>query len=143
MEKGSGLNQKKRVVLSVDSDHISHDVIEQFLRKINVTFLRALSGDEALELLRKEHVDLVLTTTRLPMMSGLELARHIRNPAVYSKFYNNSSSIPIIALHSSYTFDILAREITGLGINDHLAIPVDRNEFVNKVESLLNSLDLE
>lgn len=129
-------NPRQKTVLSVNSDHISHDIAERFLRKSNVRFIRVFDGYEALAFLLTEYVDLVLTSVMLPRMSGFDLAQNIRKPEFYSQFCNNSSSLPIVALSSSqHQYD----EAYSFGINECLIIPVNKEEFVQKVELWLDT----
>ena len=67
-----------RVVLIVDDE-------EAFLLSLedgldlgdDVRLLTAKSGDEALEIMAREHVDLVVTDLRMPGMDGLELIERV------------------------------------------------------------------
>jgi len=131
-------DSRQKAILSVHADSINHDITEAFLKKSNVKVIRAFDGLEALTSLFAEYVDLVLTSVRLPKMSGLDLAQNIRNPEFYSKFCNNSSSLPIVALLSSQH---MHEEAYNAGISECLLIPIPRAEFVQKVELWLNAVD--
>lgn len=132
METGQ---QRRKTILSVHADDISHDVAEAFLKKSNVKVIRAFDGLEALTFLFTEYVDLVLTSVRLPKMSGLDLAQNIRNPEFFNQFCNNSPVLPIVALASSQH---MHEEAYNAGVNECLLIPVQRAEFVQKVELWLS-----
>lgn len=131
-------HQRRKTILSVHADSISHDIAEAFLQKSNVRVIRAFDGLEALSLLFAEHVDLVLTSIMLPKMSGFDLAQSIRNPQFFNRFCNNSSSLPIVALSSS---QYMHEEAYSSGINECLLIPVPRAEFVQKVELWLDAAE--
>jgi len=132
METG---RQRRKTILSVNTDNIIHEITEAFLERSNVKVLRAFNGHEALEFLFAEHVDLVLTSVMLPKMSGFDLAKKCRNPEFFNQFCNNSPSLPIVALLSNrYIYE----EAYDAGINECLLIPVPRAEFVEKVELWLS-----
>lgn len=130
--------QRRKTILSVHVDSVSHDVAEAFLKKSNVKVIRAFDGHEALSLLFVEYVDLVLTSIMLPKMSGFDLAQSIRNPKFFNQFCNSSSSLPIVALSSSQH---MHEEAYNSGINECLLIPVPRAEFVQKVELWLDAAE--
>ena len=65
-------------VLAVDDDQANLDSLERILAREGWRFLRAASGPSALELLRGEPVDVVLTDLMMPGMSGQELLRGVR-----------------------------------------------------------------
>ena len=65
-------------VLAVDDDQANLDSLERIFAREGWSFLRAASGPSALELLRGEPVDVVLTDLMMPGMSGQELLRGVR-----------------------------------------------------------------
>jgi two-component system response regulator PilR (NtrC family) len=65
-------------VLVVDDEEVLQDVLGLLLRKEGFRPLAARSGEEALLLLEKEPVDLVLLDLMLPGLSGMEVLRQIR-----------------------------------------------------------------
>jgi CheY-like chemotaxis protein len=65
-------------VLVVEDDPILAIVASKTLRKLNVPFDLAPSGERALDLVDKHQYDLILMDGRLPGISGCETARAIR-----------------------------------------------------------------
>lgn len=61
-------------ILAVDDEPANLRMLERLLRK-DYRVLTANSGEEALAILRREAVDLILTDQRMPGMSGTELLR--------------------------------------------------------------------
>ena len=65
-------------VLIVDDEEVLQDVLTSLLRKEGHTPVSATTGEEALEVLEREEIDLVLLDLMLPGMHGLQVLRHIR-----------------------------------------------------------------
>ena len=61
-------------ILAVDDEPANLRMLERLFRREH-RVLTANSGEEALELLRKEHVSLIITDQRMPGMSGTEMLR--------------------------------------------------------------------
>lgn len=69
---------EKRTVLFVDDDEQILRSLERGLLDESYNKLFAKSGQEALEILRKEEVHVIVTDMCMPEMSGLELLRTAR-----------------------------------------------------------------
>src|SRR5580658_7842840 len=66
--------------LIVDDSSVMRKIVERALRQAGLdlaTVLEASSGTEALELLRRERVDLILSDINMPQMDGLEFLRQM------------------------------------------------------------------
>lgn len=63
----------EKVILVVDDDPINTQVCSKMLNNDGYKVLTALGSLQALEVLRKERVDLLLTDIRMPLLNGLEL----------------------------------------------------------------------
>jgi two-component system chemotaxis response regulator CheY len=70
-------------VLIVDDSSVMRKIVERSLRQANLTISQvyeAGNGEEALGVLTREKVDLILCDINLPVMDGLEFVKHL--PAV-------------------------------------------------------------
>jgi signal transduction histidine kinase/CheY-like chemotaxis protein len=63
----------EKIILVVDDDPINTQVCSQMLNNDGYKVLTALGSLQALEVLRKERVDVLLTDIRMPLLTGLEL----------------------------------------------------------------------
>jgi DNA-binding NtrC family response regulator len=68
----------KRRILIVEDDEIFLRPLQRSLEVAGYDVLTRSSGEEALELLKNDDADLVLTDKRLPGMEGVELVRRLR-----------------------------------------------------------------
>ncbi|OEU64370.1 MAG: hybrid sensor histidine kinase/response regulator [Desulfobacterales bacterium PC51MH44] len=65
-------------VMVVDDEQDIRDGSERILTRIGLRVLKASRGDEALEMLAKEKVSIVLLDLKMPGMDGMEVLEHIR-----------------------------------------------------------------
>lgn len=68
----------RAVILCVDDEEIPRTLRQMVLAKQGFTVLSAVSAAEALELLDRHHVDIVLTDQMMPGVVGTELAKKLR-----------------------------------------------------------------
>lgn len=83
--------------------------------RFQVTF-EAQNGQEALEILRKEKVDLLITDIRMPIMDGLELLCQAKKEKL----------CPCIVLLSEYSDFSYAKQGIVLGAFDYIVKPIDQ-----------------
>jgi DNA-binding NtrC family response regulator len=69
---------KRMTILIVDDEEVLQDVLTQLVRREGHSTLSARTGEEALEILEREEVDLVLLDLMLPGLSGQQVLREIR-----------------------------------------------------------------
>ncbi len=67
---------KERLLLVDDEDDIL-DFLERVFRKEYILY-RASSGKEALEIIQREPIDILITDQKMPEMTGLELLAEMR-----------------------------------------------------------------
>jgi CheY-like chemotaxis protein len=68
----------------VDDHEIIRSLLERVLRSQGHTVMTAANGPEALALLRKHPIDLVILDVMMPEMIGIEVLEHIKaNPATH------------------------------------------------------------
>ncbi|HEX8698300.1 MAG TPA: hybrid histidine protein kinase/response regulator SinK [Myxococcaceae bacterium] len=116
--------ERKRVLI-VDDESIIRMVFKDLMGKECEVF-EAASAEEALELLQKQPVDLIVTDKNLPGISGLALAQQVRmkNPSAR------------IILMTGYPSLSTTQESLELGIMDYLLKPFDD---IRQVRALIRS----
>ncbi|MCQ6957736.1 hybrid sensor histidine kinase/response regulator [Mucilaginibacter aquariorum] len=79
-------------ILAVDSNELSLIFLKMMTDKWNVKFHGALSGDEALQLIAKEPIQIVLADLNLPGMNAAELVANIKSLKV------SLNKLPVIVI---------------------------------------------
>ena len=120
------MTKKKNTILVCDDDKEIVDAIEIYLSQEGYRILKAYDGLQAVEMLEREDVQLLLIDIMMPKLDGLRATLKIRE----------KSSIPIIIL-SAKSED--ADKILGLniGADDYVTKPYNPLELVARVKSQL------
>lgn len=121
----------KDVVLVVDDDKEIVNSIDIYLRNENVKVLKAYDGREALELIEKEEIHLIIMDIMMPKLDGIRATLKIRE----------SKNIPIILLSakSEDTDKILG---LNMGADDYITKPFNPLELTARVKSQLRRFKL-
>lgn len=108
------MDTQKRI-LAVDDEPNMRRLLEISLRQAGYQALTAANGREALETLKTEQVDLVVSDLHMPGMSGLELLKQMRA---------DSDAIPFIMVTAQGEINT-AVEAMKLGAADYILRPFD------------------
>ena len=66
-------------VMTVDDSATVRKVLEQSLQELGYEVVVAVDGQEALEIIQEEPVDMLVTDLNMPKMNGIELITAVRN----------------------------------------------------------------
>lgn len=113
-------------ILVVDDDKEIAGLIDIYLKNESYRTIKAFNGLDAMEILQKEHIDLVILDVMMPGLDGLAVCRKIRE----------KQATPVMML-SAKSEDM--DKIMGLmmGADDYLTKPFNPLELVARVKSLL------
>ncbi|NVO05912.1 MAG: PAS domain S-box protein [Rhodoferax sp.] len=106
----------KRVLLAED-DAFNREIGNILLQDAGMAVDLAEDGQQALEMVRARHYDLVLMDMQMPLMDGLDATRHIR-------LLPDSASLPIVAMTAN-AFSEDREHCLAAGMNDFLTKPVE------------------
>jgi CheY-like chemotaxis protein len=67
-----------KTILVADNDDINFILVENFLRNCRVKLIRAYNGQEAVNICRSNHVDMVLMDLLMPVMDGFKATEIIK-----------------------------------------------------------------
>jgi len=114
-------------ILIVEDDKELRELFCTVLLKNGYKTTSAKDGVEALDVLDKEYIDLIISDIMMPNMDGFELVRSIRN-ALFS--------LPILMITAKESFEDKQRGFL-LGTDDYMVKPINVNEMVLRVGALL------
>lgn len=118
-------------ILSVDDVKMNLHVFAGLLKPTGVKIDCAESGAECLDMITKNHYDIIFLDHRMPEMDGVETRQRMKDLEG-----NLNIDTPVIALTANAQAG--ARdEYVGLGFTDYLTKPVDASELENMVEKYL------
>jgi CheY-like chemotaxis protein len=114
-------------VLIAEDHPMNQYIIEQTLFNSNINCRIVNNGKEAIDVLRKEHFDLVLMDVEMPVMDGMEATVRIR------KMKNKKlSQIPIIAITAN-AFKEDRQEYLRAGMNDCITKPFTQEQLLSVI----------
>lgn len=114
-------------ILVADDDKHIRMLISAILKNANYTVTTATDGEEALAVLEREHIDLVVLDIMMPKMDGYELTRLIRE---------TDNNLPILMVTAKH---LPADEKKGflVGTDDYITKPIDEDKLLMRIKALL------
>lgn len=114
-------------ILVVEDNMDIHNLIKEILEKENYKILDAYSGTEALMILEKEDVELILLDLMLPGINGEEIIKKVKN-------------IPIIVISAKISPEDKVNVLLN-GANDYITKPFNSEELIARVKVQLRIND--
>ncbi len=118
-------------VLAVDDNLANLRLIELLLKQNGYEAITAQSGIEALTLLKKYPVSIILMDIQMPGMDGIETTQKIRAEACWSQ-------LPIIAL-TAHALPAEKKNILKAGLDDYLSKPIDEQALMSTLDKWLKN----
>ena len=119
----------KPVILVVDDISQNNDLLEAYLAPQGYEIIKAVSGEEALEKLAGNQIDLILLDVMMPGMDGFEVTRRIRQDP-------KTKLMPIILVTALKETEDRIKGIKA-GCDDYISKPFNKMELLARVQSLL------
>ena len=114
-------------LLIVDDEKLIRDVIKTYAELENYETVEAEDGSEALDIVAKEKIDLIILDIMMPKMDGMTFLEKLKS----------NKNIPVIILSArNEEYDKLHG--FDLGIDDYLTKPFSPKELVARVKAILN-----
>jgi CheY-like chemotaxis protein len=118
---------EEATILVVDDEAELREIFSAWLGRKGCRVLTASNGVEALEVLERERIDVLLSDIRMPVMGGVELVREV---------FERKMVIPSIIFVSGFG-DVRPREMYGLGVEALMEKPLSRQDLIRVLEDSL------
>lgn len=115
-------------IMIVDDSISVRQTLADLITDAGYQVVVAHDGIEAVELLRKQPPDLVLSDIEMPRMNGLELVSYIRTSL--------NATLPIIMI-TSRTMQKHRQQAAQAGANDYITKPFDEDALLERIRALL------
>ena len=125
-KRGETKEMEAEKILVVDDNKEIVYSISELLKYEGYEILKAYDGMEALDIMERENVDLILLDVMMPKMNGWEVCREIRQ----------TSKVPIIMLtaKSDESDELMGFD---LGVDEYITKPFSPKILVARVEAIL------
>ena len=114
-------------ILVADDDTHTRMLLKAVLQAENYSVFTAANGEEALAVMDKEHIDLVVLDIMMPKMDGYEFTKTLRE---------NDNNLPILMVSAK---QLPADKQKGflVGTDDYMTKPIDEMEMLLRIKALL------
>jgi PAS domain S-box-containing protein len=137
-------NREELVILFVDDESDILNSLNRFLRREPFQKLFAESGASALELLKVNKVDIIVSDLRMPGMNGLELINEVKqqSPETVRMILSGSQDIDniISAINTGEVFRFIPKPVDPESFKailkdaiDYHCLKIEREEFFNEI----------
>lgn len=114
-------------ILVVDDDKNTRLLLRTVLEAENYTVTVASNGEEGLEALDREHIDLVVLDIMMPKMSGYEFTKALRGA---------DNNLPILMVSARQLPEDKHKGFL-VGTDDYMTKPIDQEEMLLRIKALL------
>lgn len=119
-------------VLVVEDNKNFRKLLITYLKKNNYEALEAKDGMEALDIIDKTHVDLIISDVMMPNMDGYTLSKELRNA---------NYTLPILIITVKETIEDKKEGFLS-GVDDYMVKPIDMDEMILRVGVLLRRANI-
>ncbi|MDD2502073.1 MAG: response regulator [Geobacter sp.] len=121
---------KSFTILIVDDSAAMRSLLVSTLETLgDFAIVQAPNGFEALRMLPREQVDLILTDINMPDINGLELLSFIRNNPIYK-------DVPVVVISTEGSRKDIEKGLS-LGANEYLVKPFQPEQLLEIVKRFL------
>ena len=114
-------------ILVADDDKHTRMLLRAVLESENYTVSTAENGEQALELLDREHIDLVILDVMMPEMDGYEFTRIVRQ---------TDSTLPILMVTAKHLPEDEKKGFL-VGTDDYITQTIDEEKLLLRIKALL------
>ncbi|NRS88144.1 CheY-like chemotaxis protein [Flavobacterium sp. 7E] len=122
-----------KTILAVEDNSINQMVIKMITKKwLNTTVIYANNGQEGIEVIKTNKIDIVLMDLQMPVMDGYGATQAIRSGAAGLE----NVAIPIIAVTAD-VMEVTKKQSEQIGMNNYISKPIKKQELYEMVKELV------
>ena len=114
-------------ILVVEDNEVLNEMISTKLKLESYSVYSTFDGEEALNTLECEHIDLIISDIMMPGIDGYELTKSLRDI---------NSAIPILMISAKNQIEDMEKGFM-LGTDDYMIKPINMQEMILRVKALL------
>ena len=123
-----------KTVMIVEDEKMIRQGLHAMIKRCGVpvdVIIECRNGEEALEMLSYQPVDVLFTDIRMPKMDGIELVRRL----------HERPDMPLVVAISGYDDFSYAVEMLRNGVREYLLKPIDRDKICQVMQTLEQELE--
>ena len=132
MVKHQRIKSVKYTILVVDDEESIRHLVVSYLSKLGHSCLTAVDGVDALDKIKNNKIDVVITDIKLPNMDGMALTSEI------SRQYPDLPIMVMTAFDGEYS----EGEVISVGAREFLKKPFTLDEFAVRLNKMINDSEL-
>ena len=122
-------NWSGKKILIVEDNLTNYELIKELLIKTNVKVIKAIDGEKAIEIFRKnDDIDLVLMDINLPILNGYEATKEIKKI---------NKNIPVISI-TAFAMAGEKEKSLKAGCDDYISKPIKSELLFSKINNFLS-----
>ena len=117
-------------ILLVEDNELNRDMLTRRLRRKGFSVVSAENGQDAIDMSKTEHPDIILMDLSLPVLDGWTAAKTLKSDSM-------TNSIPIIAL-TAHAMKGDREKALEAGCDEYDTKPIDLKRLLSKINSFLD-----
>lgn len=117
----------EKTILIVEDEETNSLYLESLLSINKFKYLLAVDGQQAIDIVNNNKIDLILMDIKLPKLNGIEATEIIKK---------SHPNIPIIA-QTAYAMSGDRERILAAGCDDYVSKPIEKDYLLLKINNLL------
>lgn len=118
---------EKTTILVADDSQLFQELFHDLFVRKGYNIVQAFDGEEAMELFKEKHPDVVMLDVMMPRFNGMTILKHIKS----------TSPDTLVVMMTAHGSEETAVEAMKLGADDYLTKPVSYREVLGLIERLL------
>lgn len=126
------MSDSRKKVMIVDDDQSIIEILSDMMAIFGHEYVTARDGVEALDVLKKHAIDIVITDMMMPNMDGMELLKYI------NANYPNIKVMVVTGYDRTFTYTDVIRA----GASDFISKPFNTDELEAKINRIVREIEL-